>query len=85
MKDISHIPEKCLSSLKTKLQNACKKCRKIRVPYKYKKTIDQLSRNTDLCVLKQDKRRRVVLMDKANYPNKCLEILETNQFIKTKP
>ena len=68
-----------------KLQNTCEKYSKTRVPYKYKKTIDQLSRNKDLCILKQDKRRRVVLMDRTRYKNKCLEMLETNQVIKTKP
>ena len=44
--------------------------------------IDQLSRNKDLCILKQDKWRIVVLMDRTKYRNKSLEILETNQFIK---
>ena len=79
---MSHIPENYLSSLKTKLRNSCEKYRKIRVPYKYKKIIDQLSRNKDLCILKQDKGRGVVLMDRTKYTNKCLEILETNQFTK---
>ena len=44
--------------------------------------IDQLSRNKDLCILKQDKWCIVVLMDRTKYRNKSLEILETNQFIK---
>ena len=59
LKDISHIPEKYLSSLKTKLWSTCEKYSKIHVPYKYKKIIDQLSRNKDLCILEQDKRRCV--------------------------
>ena len=46
------------------------------------KITDQLSRNKDLCILKQDKGRGVVLMERTKYTNKCLEILETNQFTK---
>ena len=82
LKDISHIPENDLSSLKTKLRNVCEKYSKVQVPYKYKKVTDQLSRNKDLCILKQNKGRGVVLMDRAKYTNKCLELLQTNQFIK---
>ena len=82
LKDISHLPENYLSSLKTKLRNTCEKYSKIYIPYKYKKIIDQLSGNKDLCILKEDKGRSVVLMDKTKYTKKCLEILETNQFTK---
>ena len=82
LKDISHLPENYLSSLKTKLRNTCEKYSKIYVPYKYKKINDQLSGNKDLCILKQDKGRGLVLMDKTKYTNKCLEILEANQFTK---
>ena len=35
-----------------------------------------------LCILKQDKGRDVVLMDRTKYTNKCLKILQTNQFTK---
>ena len=51
-------------------------------PYKHEKIIHQLLRNKDLCILKEDKGRDVVLMDRTKYINKCLEILETNQFTK---
>ena len=82
LKDISHIPESGLSCLKTKLRNTCEKYSKVHVPYKYKKVTGQLSRNKDLCILKQDKGRGVVLMDRKNYTDKCLELLQTNQFMK---
>ena len=51
-------------------------------PYKSKNIIDQLSRIEDLCIFKQDEGRGVVLMDRTKYTNKCLGILETNQFTK---
>ena len=82
LKDISHLPENYLSSLKTKLRNTCEKYSKIYVPYKYKKIIAELSGNKDLCILKQVKGRGVVIMDKTKSTNKCLEILEANQFTK---
>ena len=47
LKDITHLPENYLSSLKTKLRNTCEKYSKIYVPYKYKKITDQLSGNKD--------------------------------------
>ena len=74
LNNISHIPENYLSSLKTKLRNTCKKYNKIRAPYKYKKIIDQLSRNKYLCILKQGKGRGAVLMGRAKYTSKCLEM-----------
>ena len=44
------------------LQNTCEKYSKIYVSYTYKKIIEQLSRNKDLCIPKQDKGCNVVLM-----------------------
>ena len=55
LKDVSHLPGSNLSYLKTKRLNTCEKYSKVDVPYKYNKVIDQLSRNKDLCILKQDK------------------------------
>ena len=75
MKDISHIPENYILSLKTKFRNTCEKD-KIFVPDKYKKVINQLSRNKDLCIFKQDKGRSVALIDRTKYINKCLEKLK---------
>ena len=68
-----------------KLRNTCEKYSKICVPYKYKKIIDQLSRNKDLCILKQEKGRGAALMDRTKYTNKCLEIVEADLFFRTKP
>ena len=50
--------------------------------YTYKKINDQLSRPKDTCILRQNKERGVMLLDGTKYPNKCLELLQTNQFIK---
>ena len=82
LKDVSHMPENNLSCFKRKLRNTCEKYSKIHVPYKYKKVIDLLSGNKDLSILKQDKGRGVVLIDRTKYTNKCLEVLQTHQLIK---
>ena len=59
-KDISYMPENNSSCLKTKLQNTCEKYNKGYVSYKFKKTINQLSRNKDLIILKEDTGRGAV-------------------------
>ena len=57
-----HIWEKTMYLWKPVLQNTCEKYSKIYVSYTYKKIIEQLSRNKDLCIPKQDKGCNVVLM-----------------------
>ena len=48
----------------------------------HKKVIDQQSRKNALCILKQDKGRGVAFIDRTKYTDKCLELLQTNQFMK---
>ena len=47
-----------------------------------KQVINDLAKNNNIVIMKQDKGRRVVIMDKAKYQEKCLAPLNTNQFIK---
>ena len=82
LNDISHIPEVQLNQLKTKLRDACEKyCRK-KIPYKHHKTIENVSKKDDVIILKQDKERGVVLMDKNKYTQKCMLLLNTKQLKK---
>ena len=60
----------------------CEKYSDIKLPYKYQRIIDTLRRNNSIVVLKQDKGRGVVILDKNIYVEKCLSILDTNQFMK---
>ena len=80
--DINHLPEEDIINLKTKLRYTCEKYSKIKVPYKYKKVIDNLKRNENIVIMKQDKGRGVVIVDKTRYIDKCLSLLESNQFKK---
>ena len=78
----SHIPEVQLSHAKTKLRDACAKYCRIKIPYKHRKTIENVSKRDDVIIVKQDKGRRVVLIDKNKYTEKCMLFLNTKQFKK---
>ena len=84
LKDISHVPDEDLSRLKTKLRNTCDKYSQIYIPYKCKKIIEQLSNNRNICIMRQDKGRGMVIIDKSKYTTKCLELLQANKFSKLK-
>ena len=68
--------------LKTKLGHTCDKYSRIKVPYKYCNVINNLRRNKQLVILKQDKGRGVFLLDKTKYVEKCFSIINTNKFKK---
>ena len=55
LRNLTHIPDNELTSLKTKLRSTCEKYSKTNVPYKDKKVIDNLSKNKNIVTLKQDK------------------------------
>ena len=44
-----------------------------------------LKKPRSICIIKQDKGRGVVVMDRSKYTEKCLSILQTEQFTKLKP
>ena len=44
--------------------------------------IANLARNNNTFIIKQDKGRGVVLMDKSKYTEKCLQHLDTENFVK---
>ena len=73
-----------ITHLKTKLRNACDKYNQIYIPYKYKMIIKQLSNNHNICIMRQEKERDVVIIDESKCTAKCLELLQTNHFSKLK-
>ena len=81
LKDISHLNNDVITRLKTKLRHTCDKYSRIKVPYKYRNVINNLRRNKQLVILKQDKGRGVEL-DKTKYVEKCFSIINTNKFKK---
>ena len=79
LKDISHIPVDDITRLKTKL---CHTYSQIQVPYQYCTVINNLHRNKNLAIPKQDKGRRIVILDKNKYIEKCISIVMTDKFKK---
>ena len=66
LRDISHIPDQNLAHVKTKFRNTCEKYCKIKIPFKYKEVIKNLSNNNIIVILKQDKGRGVVIMNRRD-------------------
>ena len=85
LKDISSIPESELAQIKTKLRNSCEKYCNVKVPKHQKNVINNLMKSNDIVIIiKQDKGRGVVIMDKNKYTEKGLTILSMKQFQKLK-
>ena len=79
MRDNSNIPGCDLSKIKTKLRNTCEKYSKVKVLYKHRRIVLELSKNENIVILKQGKGRGVV-MGKYKYIEKCMSFLTTKQF-----
>ena len=71
-----------MAHVKTKPGNTCKKYCKIKIPFKHKEVIKKLSNNNRIVILKQDKGRSVVIMNRSAYQEKFLTLLNTSQFNK---
>ena len=82
LKDISHLNNDVIPRLKTKLRHTWDKYSQIKVPYKYRNVVNNLRRNKQLVILKQDKGRGVVLLNKTKYVEKFFSIINTNKFKK---
>ena len=73
--NVSNIPENELSKIKTKLENTCENYSKVKVPYRHRKIVSELSKNKNIVILKQGKLRTVVVMDRHKYIEKCMSLL----------
>ena len=68
--------------LKTKMRRTCENYVSTATPHKESKVLKNLIQNKNIMVIKQDKGRGVVLLDKGNYIEKCLQHLNTDNFIQ---
>lgn len=66
--------------LKSKFLNVFRHYSSIKQPYKYKDVVRKLGENKDICFLKQDKGRGIVIMDRLKYLEKCEEFLNGDRF-----
>ena len=72
--------QKC--QLKTKLQIACEKYNRVKVPFKYREMINKLSNKSNIILLRQDKGRGIVVIDRKKCTENCMDMLNTKQFCK---
>ena len=79
---ISNIPELHLLNLETKQRNKSENYTAIKVPLKYKQTVQELPKNENIIIIIQDKRRELVIMDKPKYVEKSLLLLDSKNFKK---
>ena len=77
---IRHLPQDDINRSKTKMRSTFEKYSRVNVAYKYRKIVNDSSRNKDIVIMKQDKRRGVVIMNRGKYFDKSLAILNTEQF-----
>ena len=71
-----------LLNLITNLRNIYDRYNCICVPYKSFKITEKMSRNKSIMILKQDKGREIVVIDRKKYTEKCLNVLHTGSFIQ---
>ena len=81
-KHLNHLSNTEKDNIKSKLRRTCENYSQISTKNIYYRTIYNLSKRKNIVVLKQDKGRGVVIMNKNKYEEKCLEHLNTNNFIK---
>ena len=79
---VNEIPDNKISHLKKKLRNICDRYNHIRVLYKFQKIVKQLSRKKSIMVLKQDKGRDIVVIDRKKYTEKSISLLHIDSFIQ---
>ena len=80
--DMLNIPENELQQVKTELRNTCERYCNIKVPYKQRQIIKSLSQREDITIMKADKGRGEVVMNKSKYLEKCLTLLNSEQFVR---
>ena len=83
-KQLKYLEPNEMSELKTKLRRSCENYGNINGKTKLDDIISKLAKNNDVIVLKQDKGRGVVLIDRPKYVEKYMAHLNTNNFGKLK-
>ena len=84
LRNMTHIQDDDLTKMRTKVLSTFQKYNKVKVPYKHLEIVQNLNNNSNIVLLKQDKGRRIVILDKTKYTEKCLLILTSQQFQKCK-
>ena len=81
-KQLGHLSTTERDELKTKIRRTCENYYKIKNDNKVEETINKLSKNKNIRIVKQDKGRGVVILDSSKYIEKCEALLNTGNFEK---
>ena len=81
-KHMRHLTSDEKDELKSKLRRSCENYYKVKSDDKVQKVIDKLAKEKNIRILKQDKGRGVVILDKTKYIEKCMALLNAEQFTK---
>ena len=79
---LNHLPERERMNLKTKFLDTYRKYSGIRLNSDHEAILKNLYSNKDIVILRQDKGRGVVIMDRTKYVEKAAEFLEGPEFTK---
>ena len=77
-----HLSSDEVDILKSKIRRSCENYSNIALVKKKNGVIDTLIKNKNIVVIMQDKGCGVVLMDKSKYIEKCLQHVDTQNFVK---
>ena len=75
LKHTNQLHQRRQDELKSKIRATCENYSRIKVPCKYQHlitSIDNISRNKDIILIKQGKGRGVLILDKKDYIEKCI-------------
>ena len=64
------------------MRRSCENYANTKSIYKNRDIISKLSKNNNISIMKQDKGRGIVIMDREDYHRKCIDILSKDQFKK---
>ena len=81
-KHFKDLPSNEKDEMKSKIRRTCENYINLPSKSKYEETINRLSKNKDIVILRQDKGKGVILMNRSKYVEKCLSQLETPNFSK---
>ena len=75
MQHTGHLRQNEQDKLKSKIRWTCENYYRIKISYQYKEIIKTFSNKKDIIILRQDKGRGVVVLNRTSYIEKCSNIL----------
>ena len=82
LNNTTHLPERDRVELKTSFLDTFSKYSKVSIPQEDRRIIENLYKNPDLTILRQDKGRGVVILNRVNYITKAETFLAGPEFEK---